>query len=66
MNVACQCVRCNISNGGQQYQFGINLDRKYGAGTAEKVMRMGNELRKWTTNEILEIAEEYRIKFNDL
>lgn len=65
-NTAPQCVRCNISNGGQQYQFGLELDRRYGAGTAEEIMRQGNELRKFTTDEILQIAADYRTKFNAL
>jgi hypothetical protein len=64
MNVKCQCVRCNISNGGQQYQFGINLDQRYGEGTAQRIVEESNQLRKYTTKEILEIADEYRTKYN--
>jgi hypothetical protein len=65
-NTAPQCVRCNISNGGQQYQFGVELDRKHGAGTAEEILIQGNELRKFTTDEILQIAADYRTKYNAL
>ena len=63
-NVKCQCVRCNISNGGQQYQFGLNLDRLYGDGTAQKIVNESNKTVKMTTDEILEIADKYRTKYD--
>ena len=64
MNVKCQCVRCNISNGGQQYQFGINLDKRYGEGTAQSIVEESNKLSKYSTQEIIQIADEYRNKYN--
>lgn len=65
-NTGPQCVRCNITNGGQQYQFGLEIDRRYGKGTADEIVRKGNELMKFTTEQIMEIAADYRTKFNAL
>jgi len=65
-NVKPQCVRCNISNGGQQYTFGVRLDEVYGPGTAQGLVQKGNELRKYTTQEILDIADTYRKRYNQL
>jgi len=36
-NVQTQCADCNSKLEGMQYQFGINLDKKYGTGTADKI-----------------------------
>lgn len=66
VNVAVQCVRCNISNGGQQYAFGCRLDAIYGEGTAQKILEESNRLTKFTTEEISEIGNKYRIQFEAL
>ena len=36
-NCEVQCVACNMFRGGEQYKFALNLDAKYGAGTAEEL-----------------------------
>ena len=32
-----QCVKCNMFEQGMQWQYGLNLDAKYGEGTAEEL-----------------------------
>jgi len=65
-NVRCQCSHCNITNGGQQYLFGLNLDVTFGEGTAQQLVQKGMELVKLTTDEIIDIAQAYRQKFEAL
>ena len=36
-NCQVQCVACNMFRFGEQYRFGLNLDSKYGEGTAEEL-----------------------------
>tara|TARA_Y100001963_G_scaffold24656_1_gene33297 strand:+ start:1854 stop:2261 length:408 start_codon:yes stop_codon:yes gene_type:complete len=36
-NCQVQCVKCNMYEQGEQFRFGIGLDAKYGAGTAEEL-----------------------------
>lgn len=36
-NCAAQCVSCNVFNQGVQHKFGQEIDKKYGAGTADKL-----------------------------
>ena len=36
-NCQVQCVKCNIYSSGEQFKFGLNLDAKYGEGTAEEL-----------------------------
>ena len=37
-NCALQCVACNTFNQGRQYEFGIYIDKRWGEGTAEKLL----------------------------
>ena len=62
MNVKPQCKKCNMVNGGQQYQFGLNLDRDYGAGTAQKVLAKSNQTANFSDEDLLEILAEIRAK----
>ena len=36
-NTGCQCVSCNTFDQGRQFEFGLYIDKRYGAGTAEKL-----------------------------
>jgi len=65
-NVRSQCPRCNVTNGGQQYVFGLNLDSVFGPGTATEMVQKGMEIKKLSTREIVDIANEYKEKFNSL
>jgi hypothetical protein len=46
-NCQPQCVRCNMFNQGEQFKFGLNLDAKYGEGTADKLVFISNQTRKF-------------------
>ena len=35
INCQVQCSGCNVFRYGEQYKFAVNLDKKYGKGTAE-------------------------------
>jgi len=37
-NVHAQCRKCNRFNSGNQYEHGQAIDKKYGEGTAEKLL----------------------------
>ena len=36
-NCQVQCAGCNVFKYGEQYKFSVNLDAKYGEGTAEEL-----------------------------
>jgi len=66
-NVQFQCKNCNMTNGGQQYIFGQKLDEVYGEGTANELVRKGNQLIiKHTLQELKDLAERYRKLANGL
>ena len=61
-NVKPQCKGCNMVNGGQQYVFGKRLDALYGPGSADEVVFQSNQLRKFSSQELIELTEYYRGK----
>jgi hypothetical protein len=65
-NVHLQCVSCNTYNAGRQYEYSIELDRRYGEGTAEELLQKSNELKKFTKSEIDELTKEYKEKVKQL
>lgn len=58
-NVKPQCPKCNLYNNGQQYQFGINLDAKYGTGTADRIRIASHETVKYTEADYEILIEQY-------
>lgn len=61
-NCNLQCVGCNMFKSGDQYTYAINLDLKYGDGTAKKLHDRRFETHSFTRDELEEIihdAKEY-------
>ena len=55
-----------MTNSGQQYTFGLRLDEVYGEGTADELVRKGNQLIiKHTLQELKDLAEHYRKLANE-
>ena len=66
-NASAQCPRCNRFRGGEQYEHGRAIDRKYGAGTADTLRALGQVRgtkidRFWLEHEI----EEYKKKLKKI
>jgi hypothetical protein len=58
-NVRPQCAGCNISNGGQQYVFGLRLNQER-EGLADEMVRLSHEIRKFSNGELEEMESYYR------
>lgn len=61
-NVQVQCKGCNIFRAGEQYIFGLQLDRKYGPGKAEELLQKSRSLLKLGTPDLLALIELYESK----
>lgn len=66
MNCQVQCSRCNVFNYGEQFKFGLYLDKKYGSGAAEKLLFLSKKTVKLSNVDIEEIIERYKLKLKDL
>jgi hypothetical protein len=60
MNVHAQCSGCNLYKHGNLGEYAIRLDRKYGNGTAEGLLKRGKKIKQMTTKDFLEIYERYK------
>ena len=65
-NVNAQCPRCNRFRSGEQYEHGLAIDRKYGAGTADRLKRLGSMRSKLSASWLEYQIEEYRKKVKEL
>ena len=59
-NCQVQCVACNMFRQGEQFKFGINLDAKYGKGTAEELEFLSRTIHKVSRVEYEEQISYYK------
>ncbi len=59
-NCASQCQNCNHWGAGEQYKFGIAIDRLYGKGTTKELEQKARGLHKMNKNEVMELAREFK------
>jgi hypothetical protein len=57
-NVNLQCAGCNTFRGGEQYLYGLALDKRYGRGTAAKLAKQAKIERRFTVTELEEIIHD--------
>jgi hypothetical protein len=61
-----QCVKCNMFEQGMQWQFGLNLDAKYGEGTAEEMQYKARQTVKFSRIDYEEKISYYKSLVNKL
>lgn len=59
-NTALQCVSCNIFNQGRQLEFSKFIDKKYGAGTSDRILARSRGTRKFEQFEIDALTKHYQ------
>ena len=59
-NVQPQSAADNLFGQGKQYQFGINLDGKYGEGTAEELQFKSKQIQKFSRVDYEEKISYYK------
>ncbi len=64
-NCKPQCPKCNLFMQGMSWAYGKRLDQDYGEGTAEKIVIISNQVRKYSTSEIIEMREFFTKKLSD-
>jgi len=61
-----QCVKCNMFEQGMQWQFGLNLDAKYGEGTAEEMQYKARQTIKMSRTDYEGEISYYKSLVNKL
>lgn len=65
-NCQVQCVKCNMFEQGMSYVFGLNLNKQFGEGTAEELLRKSKEILKLSNDEVVSLITKYENKLNNL
>ena len=65
-NCQPQCVGCNMFKQGEQYKFAINLDTKYGEGTAEELQFKARQIQKFSRVDYEEKISYYKMAVENL
>ena len=60
VNCQVQCAGCNVFKYGEQYKFSVNLDAKYGEGTAEDLSIKAQQILKISNFELEEMIKKYK------
>ena len=61
-----QCVKCNMFEQGEQFKFGLNLDAKYGLGTAEELQLKARQTFKMSRSDYEEQITYYKSFVNKI
>lgn len=61
-NVASQCAGCNCFGAGRQYEFGKQIDERYGEGTADELMSRPKDGFKISKGEYREMIDDFKGK----
>ena len=61
-----QCIKCNMFEQGMQYVYGVNLDKKYGEGTAEKMQLLSRSIYKMSRVDYEDKIKYYKCVVNKL
>jgi hypothetical protein len=59
-NCQVQCIKCNMYEQGEQFRFGLSLDAKYGAGTAEELEFLARMIMKFSRVDYEEKTSYYK------
>ena len=60
VNCQVQCAGCNVFKYWEQYKFSVNLDAKYGEGTAEDLSIKAQQILKISNFELEEMIKKYK------
>jgi hypothetical protein len=61
VNVQVQCPKCNLFGQGEQYKFGLHLDKKYGDGTAKQLQQKARNTVKLSNDDLNELISKYSL-----
>lgn len=58
-NCNAQCMKCNSDQDGDIDAYKYRIDEKWGEGTADELIRLGKQIRKWDEFELREMISDY-------
>jgi len=61
-----QCKKCNVYSQGEQFKFGIKLNKEFGKNTSERLITKAREILKIPTYELEDMIKKYQELVKDL
>jgi len=62
-NCNAQCPKCNSMEHGDTDAYKHRIDEKWGGGTADELMRLSKQIRKYDKHELKELIRKYESFF---
>ncbi len=59
-NCQVQCSGCNVFKYGEQYKFGVRLDKDFGQGTAEDLHAKAIQITKYSNSDLEGLITKYK------
>jgi hypothetical protein len=59
MNIHEQCKKCNNFGAGENFLMGKYIDKTYGEGTADELITMSRQIKKFTDQDLKDLIEHY-------
>ena len=63
-NVQVQCKNCNAFRAGENYLFGKYLDKAHGIGTADELVFLSRQIKKFTNQDLNDMIDDYEERTN--
>ena len=65
-NCQVQCSGCNVFKYGEQYKFGVRLDKDFGQGTAENLHAKATQITKYSNADLEGLITKYKSEVKKL
>ena len=65
-NVQVQCYSCNVMRYGEQYKFGLYLEKTYKKGMAEKLQSKSRIITKFSDVDLIDMINNFNKLLTDL
>jgi 5-methylcytosine-specific restriction endonuclease McrA len=65
-NVQVQCYSCNVMRYGEQYKFGLYLEKTYQKGMAEKLQNKSRIITKFSDVDLIDMINDFNKLLTDL
>jgi hypothetical protein len=62
-NLSGQCATCNRYSGGVTYEYSLELDLRFGQGTALFLKKLSDTIEPWTTTELDQLRAAARMGY---
>ena len=60
LNCQVQCYSCNVMKYGEQYKYGLELQKEYGEDLPEELLTMSRQIVKFSNDDLLDMINRYK------